>query len=555
MPLPIAPLAGACMGLGWFVAVGGAMALDPTDLSWIQGDHAQHVFGWLFFRNEPWRFPLGTIHNLGYPLGTTLGFTDANPLVSVLLKPVSPWLPREFQFIGPWLAACFVLQGVFGARILETLTTSVWQQLCGAAMFVLAPPLLVRIGHDTLSAQWLLLALIWLHLRTRTNLPGTIAWTYALSGFSAGVHPYLAAMVVALSVALWIRMALERTVDWWTAAIASAGLVIEVVAIFALFGYIGSSTDLTTGGFGLYSADLLTFVNPVNYSRWMPNLPMGEGQYEGFGYLGLGMMGLAAGVIGASLLRRRMPVVPSRAWPLVICGALMGVFALSNHVTVGGYEILTMRKFYETFDTAVGPLRASGRFIWPPYYILVTGILAAVVGRHLAVNARVVTVCLVAAVAIQVAEVRPDAGMVDANRTGLESPDWQGLGARYRHLVFYPPYYADRPPDYCTASPFTFADTTKFLDLAYRELMTINSAYLARTSMSALGVYCEQLRREINAGVLRPNAVYIVTEETVRQFRSAEVDAVCGRLDGFNVCVRSDSSEDFREALIRSRER
>jgi hypothetical protein len=383
---------------------------------------------------------------------------------------------------------------------------------------------------------------------------GAIGWTYALCGFSAGVHPYLAAMVMTLSAALWIRIAVERRVAWTTATIAVIGLVLETAAIFAVFGYLGSNTDLTTGGFGLYSSDLLTFVNPVNYSRWLPNLPLRDGQYEGFGYLGLGVILLAAAIIGASMGRRRWPALPARAVPLVIGATLMGIFALSNHITVAGHEIASMRGFYETFDAAVGPLRASGRFIWPLHYVIVTGFLAAVTRGQLVRNQRLATVCLAAATAIQLAEVRPDAGMTHARRTGLQSPAWQGLGESYDHLVFYPAYYADRPPDYCPASPFTFPDTIKFLDLAYRERMTINSSYLARTSMSALGAYCEQLRREMIGTLLRQNSVYILTEDTVKQFRAAEVDAVCGRLDGFNVCVRGDSNEDFREALIRSRD-
>jgi hypothetical protein len=245
--------------------------------------------------------------------------------------------------------------------------------------------------------------------------------------------------------------------------------------------------------------------------------------------------------------------VPRRAWPLVIAAALMAAFALSNHVTLAGHEIMTMRAFYEKFTAAVEPLRASGRFIWPMHYVVMTGILAIVVGKPLA-GWRVTNVCLAAAVAIQFAEVRPNAGVTNAERTGLEDEAWRGLGESYRHVALYPPFNTFGP-DGCDDTSFTWDDTIKFLDLAYRERMSVNSAYLARTSVPALEAYCNQLRREIAGGLLRPNTVYVVSAAALKQFTRPDVNALCGMLDDFNVCVHGESSEAFRHALYRSRRR
>ena len=44
--------------------------------------------------------------------------------------------------------------------------------------------------------------------------------------------------------------------------------------------------DLAIEGFGQFSADLLTFVNPLQWSRFFPAIAMGPRQYEGFAYLG-----------------------------------------------------------------------------------------------------------------------------------------------------------------------------------------------------------------------------------------------------------------------------
>src|SRR5688572_21187645 len=155
---PLMARSGAALfGFIWYLLLGGGPTLNPLNLGWVlKGDWLQHWLGWLFFRHEPWTFPLGTITTLPYPIGTTIGFTDSNPLVSIVLKPFSPWLPAEFQFIGPWLALCFILQGYFGAMLASTVTRHPVVQMLGGCLFAVSPILAMRLGHDTLCAQWIL---------------------------------------------------------------------------------------------------------------------------------------------------------------------------------------------------------------------------------------------------------------------------------------------------------------------------------------------------------------------------------------------------------------
>src|SRR5512146_2873505 len=105
-------LAGAAFGLLWFLLIGGHRAIAPGAFEWVgRGDVAQHVQGWLFFRNASWALPLGRITDFCAPAGTTVGYTDANPLLALPLRIASPLLPRDFQYVGLWLALCFFLQG------------------------------------------------------------------------------------------------------------------------------------------------------------------------------------------------------------------------------------------------------------------------------------------------------------------------------------------------------------------------------------------------------------------------------------------------------------
>jgi hypothetical protein len=155
-------VAASLFGLLWFLANGGANALHPTHLGWLmkKGDWAEHLLGWLFFRLEPWRLPLGSIRRLSYPIGTWLAYTDSIPWLSVALRTLHHLLPVDFQFIGPWLALCFILQGAFGGRLVASFSTAPLHRFLGGALFVLSPVLRTRVGHDALCAQWPLLALL-----------------------------------------------------------------------------------------------------------------------------------------------------------------------------------------------------------------------------------------------------------------------------------------------------------------------------------------------------------------------------------------------------------
>lgn len=542
---PVAPLAAALLGFAWFVQLGGLRALDPSNLDWIIGDHAQHLLGWLFFRNEDWRLPLGAIGSLLYPVGTTIGFTDSNPWVAVLLRPFSGVLPADFQFIGAWLALSFTLQGWYGARIMEALGARPVAQLAGAALFILAPPLVRRLGHDTLTAHWLLLALVWLNLRRTRNVRGTLVHAAVLNVVAAGVHPYLAAMVLALTVALLARLVVDQLLPVGAAAAAGAVTMSLVAGVFLLFGYLGTSAELESGGFGLYSADLLALINPFDYSRWLPALPAGEGQYEGFGYLGAGGVGLAVAALVVARLRGVTLRPAPSVVPLTIAAMLMFVFALSDHVTVAGRIVLTMRSLYDLAGSLVESMRASGRFVWPLHYLALTGALAVVVRRDV-LKPAVATALIVAAAAAQAVERRPEPLFYPHGWKRLAHPVWARVGVSYRHFVLYPGYYPVGPGE-CPASSLEWSEVRPLAYEAYRQRMTFNSGYVARVPMEALRRYCASLDDDVAAGRLDPRSVYVVEPDRIEAFTRA--GATCGTLDAYHVCVAPVVGGPFRRAL------
>jgi hypothetical protein len=376
-------LTAALAGFCWFLAIGGYRALPPTSLDWLGGgDWAQHVMGWLFFRRSRWALPLGRIDGFVWPSGTTVGFTDSNPLLALTGKLFSPLLPLDFQYVGLWLAACFALQGWFGARLTGLVSARPIDRALGGTMFALAPPLLERLGHDTLCAHFALLAMLLLHLQPVEHLAAARRALRAAVGvvaLLAAVHPYLSVMALVLSFALVAKLALvDRLLRPGMAWRWALVLVVAQAAVLGVLGFFTSAPSHGEG-FGLFSTDLLALVNPMGKSWVLPTLPVQVGQWEGNAYLGLGGLALAVIALLLALALRRRPrwAGLTRLLPLAIACALLFAFALSDVVRAAGHPVLDLRALYRPLKGLVGPLRSSGRFVWPSYYLVLTALVSA----------------------------------------------------------------------------------------------------------------------------------------------------------------------------------
>jgi hypothetical protein len=71
--------------------------------------------------------------------------------------------------------------------------------------------------------------------------------------------------------------------------------------------------------------------------------------------------------------------------------------------------------------------------------------------------------------------------------------------------------------------------------------MRINSAHLSRQPQARITAACEALDREIAGGELDAASIYVVSDDVLRELAERHPGAArCQRIDGFNVCVRSD---------------
>lgn len=310
-----------------------------------------------------------------HPIGSNILLTDSNPLLAIPLKLFSFGLSSDFQYIGIWLFACYCLQTLFGYLLMATVSDDPIIRVLGAIFFVLSPPLLWRTCHDTLCSQWFILASFFIYFRDNSktsDLRLIVFWSILLV-LSAMVHPYMNFMVLVLAIAFSFGYFGVDLRNKFASLLVSLILYpLGLLLIFVVIGPMGA-TSLCYGenGFGDYSMNLNSFWNPMGFSAFLSDLPVGPKQYEGFNYLGLGAIILIAiTIIWLIISRPKIRLESKRIYfiiPLVV--ALTGFFSLavSNKISYGSSSIILF-SIPQFLEMPFGVFRASGRFGWPIYY-------------------------------------------------------------------------------------------------------------------------------------------------------------------------------------------
>lgn len=111
------------------------LLLNPTDVNYLRLDEGQHFFGWAFFRADSWHWPLTVTYDLMYPVGVSIVFTDSYPLLVLLLKCVSPLLPKIFVFHGIVLVINLSLMFYASNLLLQRMTQDKLFSFVGSFFF------------------------------------------------------------------------------------------------------------------------------------------------------------------------------------------------------------------------------------------------------------------------------------------------------------------------------------------------------------------------------------------------------------------------------------
>lgn len=370
----------AILSVFLFLLFYGWRCLDVTNTDWLMvgGDLSQHYLGWKFYRFASWELPIGMMDTIAYPFKESILFTDSIPIFAVLFKLLSPILPKSFQYFGLWGLMCFILQGVIGCNILKKYFASPVSQAAGGLLFVLTPCMIRRMfWHTSLGGQWILLLCLWCIVyqteRFQKLWKSIVVWA-VIGVLSVSIHIYFVPMCgIFLLGFLILDGVIYKKISrvLWILA----GFFAAVLFSTWLFGGFASGMESGAPGLAYYSFNLNGFINPQEWDcilpRWSNYV---DGQFEGFSYLGLGMILLIAVTTGMWIYQiasgekvwnRKKGIAALTALGML----LLSVFSATSNEIAIGTKLLLKFPIPDIAEKIWSIFRSTGRMVWPAVYL------------------------------------------------------------------------------------------------------------------------------------------------------------------------------------------
>jgi hypothetical protein len=507
------------MGITAFIVVVGLGILNPRNVNWLLADFDMTLeyLGWAFYRYGPWTFPIGMNPNFGLDISSSIIYSNALPIFAMVFKPFSRLLGEPFQFWGIWILLCFILQAQLAWLLTGLIIKDVYLKTLATGLILFSPPMFSQIGfHNSTVAHFPILAALYLILRPNQNK--RMLWWSILLPCTLLIHPYTFAMLVAL----WLADLLDKLV--FQRKLTFAQVVLEITcAFFATLmvawqaGYFMNVSPGETG-FGMYRMNLLAIFDPSGFDahNWsfLYSLPWvrGNNNYEGFDYLGLGVILVLLFALPIMVRQRKWFATIFRGHIFVFCCLVcLTLFSLSNNVGIGPWTFsipLTPKLF-----SIASILRASARMFWPVFYVVcLTAIYLLVRGY-----ARRIAICILGlALAIQI---------LDTSGAWLEIKEkinhpgalpissmndlfWHDAAKHYTKVVRVPVWNEQ-------------AIWEKFANYAAQNHLATNSVFMGRVDRQKIDLSNQKIEEMLSRGEFDHQTLYIVEDNYVPKFIKA----------------------------------
>lgn len=398
-------------------AIGGAIALAifgpkmllGSEQYWtgIIGDNAASLIGYYALAHDSWRWPLLQTELINFPHGANIYFTDSVPFMAILGKILFQYTGTIYIYFGVWILISYVLMGVFGYLLFRFLKLDVIAAVTGSTLLILLPEFIWRHVHIGLVAQFVIVASIYAYIRmVSTSNRSEMFLISASVSLVITINAYLFAMCAPLIIAALCDAWRLQRIQMRYFLFCLMGMFLSSCLVMLALGLIGKDTSLPiTEGFGTFSMNLASPFWPqyslLSFGRGFLD-PVG-GQYEGFNYLGAGVLSLlvlSLALKPAAYLRliRRHAFLASALAALVI-------FAISSRIYVGPYKILEVNyDLVPVLGRITATFRSSGRFFWPVGFVIV---ICAVVIVYRRLGPRRATPLMMCAVLVQIIDIWP----------------------------------------------------------------------------------------------------------------------------------------------------
>lgn len=537
----------------------GVETLNPTNINWLMSvyhDWGQHYLGWAYFREESWTYPIGDIQNYNNPAGTNIGLTDSIPILAIFFKFFKFFLPEDFQYFGIWLLLCFFLNGLFSFKILKLYFKESKVILFLSTIFLIVNPILIYRGmHPALCGHWLILASIYNYLLKSDNINKSKKINknqIIILLLSAGINPYLFLMVVGFNFIIPFKhFYYDKTIGLRKALLFPIVSIISVLLIWFVIGMITFNNDKgleVVDSYGLYGFNLNNFYNPSGYSKFLPQLDWtNHHQYEGFAYLGIGMIILLITTLVFVITNRELKLIKNKFIPLILLVIISLLFAITNKISLDSKVIFE----YPTLGVIkkIGNIfRASGRFIWIFYYFLFLATFIIFIKSKISTNLKMIILSFL--LLIQIYDISHLLTFRNLPKGKYElskfDKEWFDIVSKFEKIVTYPPFQYD------LLTPMDYQDLCY---IALKSNIPITCGYVARESGSDNVNFANKLNKELAEGIINNKYLYITTSKDLEDFYPAiyNNDLEIKFLNGYYLIFKKNDSKTFSRNLIETK--
>lgn len=345
-----------------------------TNTEWLfsGNDMSAHQSGWYFFKNDIWRFPIGSNPNYGINIGNSVVYSDSIPLLAFFFKLLDFLLPNEFQYFGLWFLLCFFLQGFLSYLLVFKFTKNVNFSFLCSIFFIFFPIFIYRLGwHPSLFGQWTLFITIYLMLGDDKKLERK--WVYLII-FTSLIHFYFTFINLLIYNFYKIYSLINKNLNLKNYFIdCSRTAALLIIAMYCIGYFEVRISDTLALGFGVYKLNLLSLIDAVNsvnlfsWSLFLPDIKLSEGEeLEGFNFIGFGGIILLTFLIYLITFKKKIREETLKLFlnkKILIILIFITFLSLSNNISIGSFNLIQieLNKFLYGFFSII---RSSGRLFW-----------------------------------------------------------------------------------------------------------------------------------------------------------------------------------------------
>ena len=354
----------------------GFKNLIPTETEWIftQGDLISYYLPLYFYNSSGWSLNILDNPNYGLEVYHNMFFYDTIKFLNPIFKILSKVFNSNFQYISSWQVLNILLQGFFSYKIIYYKTNNIKYSFVSSLFFILTPFFLDRLFvHTFVGSHWLILWSIYLIIKydIRNSL---LKWSLLLF-FSVFINIYLSIMIILclyinIFFFLYFKNIFLKKIIFLYSYFSFLFIFFLVLAGFFSINII----NFPEYGFGHYKSNTLTFFDSeggilnLKWSKILYNINNFPGEGEGFAYLGFSVYVLIAYLL--FFLNYKDLFNKKKIFYLVTIFFFL-LLSFSHKISIGSNLVLEFSLNQYIFG-ALSFIRASGRFIWVPAYLILT---------------------------------------------------------------------------------------------------------------------------------------------------------------------------------------